>query len=161
MNINIDTYEKVEEAITKLGQIKVRKLQKEAKLTEKVNNLKDASKSELKDDLEEAKVLEKAIKSFCDSRKQDFATNRTKTFSTGKIGYRVVKSVAIPNAKDKIEKLIGTLNALNLHACVSIEETINKDEIRELDDTQLAKLGLVKKIKDSFRIEPNIEKIGN
>lgn len=158
--MEIKNYDEVEEAITILAKLQVKKLQKEATLTAKINKLKEESKIALKDDLDEAKVLEKAIKAFCDDNKQDFATHRSKKFSVGEIGYRVVKSVAIPRAKDKVEKIIKILNALKLYACVSVQEGLNKEELKDLDDTQLSKLGLSKSVKDSFRIVANIEKIG-
>jgi len=40
-----------------------------------------------------------------------------------------------------------------------VEEKIDREQVAALDDGTIAKLGLKKSVKDSFRIQPNLEKI--
>lgn len=151
------SFDDVDGAMKELAELKVEEIQENGQLTLQINNLKEAHKKHMGDSRAKSKVLEKAITSFCQDRKMDFIGKRSKELTYGTVGFRVVKTVSIPRAKDKVEKIVNTLEKLKLDHCVDYEQKLNKEELRELDDAQLAKIGLVKVTKDSFRIQPKIE----
>lgn len=109
----------------------------------------------------EKAYVEQQITAFCEENKSEFAEKRSKEFIFVKIGYKISKSMSLPRLKDKVENLIKALKSYKLDHCIKYEETVNKDELLELSDAELVKLGLKRVIKDNFRIEPKIESLNN
>ena len=128
-------------------------------MTLECNRIKESRASEVERINNEKKYLEQCITNFCEDNKGDFAEKRSKDFTFGTIGYKLTKSVTLPRVKEKVEKLLVALKSYGFTKCIKYEETIDKDEIVELDDSTLVKLGLKRTIKDNFRIVPKIESL--
>lgn len=156
--MEINSFADVDMALKRVGELTVGIEKINGEVTLECNRIKEARKGEI-DRLEsEKKFVEQCITSFCGENKAEFAKVRHKEFTFGKIGYRLSKSVAIPRVKTKLEALLKSIKAFGLaENCIAYEEKIKKDAIVELDDSDLVKLGLTRKVKDNFRIEPKIE----
>ena len=159
MEIEVNSWDSVDEALRRMAEIDIEVSEIDGTQTIEINKIKESCKALAKDIKTERKELGKRVTAFCDANKAEFAKKRSKELNYGKIGYRLVRSVSIPRAKDKIESLITSLKAFGLSSCVLVEEKVDRDEIKNLDDGDIVKLGLTKIVKDSFRIEPKIEKV--
>lgn len=146
-------------ALKELASLEVKRSELEGELNERINELKEKTKEQVAPILEQIKHLTKLVELFAASKKDEFAKRRTKELTFGKIGFRLVTSVSIPRDKARVEALLKSLKAYGLSDCISFVEKPDKERLKELDDTTLVKLGLEKKVKDSFRVEPFLEKI--
>ena len=68
--------------------------------------------------------------------------------------------MSIPRVAAKLESLLNAIKAFGLgKECISYEEKPNKEALAELDDADLARLGLKRVVKDNFRIQPKLESL--
>lgn len=127
-------------------------------VTDACNEIKERRRLEIEKLESEKKYLEQQITAFCEENKGEFADKRSKDLAYIEIGYKISHALTgIPRIKDKLEKLINAIKSYKFNNCIKYEETIDKDELLNLDDSSLAKLGLKRQTKDNFRIKPKIE----
>lgn len=157
--MEIKNYEDVNLTLKRLAELSVALEKINGEVTLECNRIKESRASEVERLNNEKKYLEQCIAVFCEDNKGDFAEKRSKEFTFGTIGYKLTKSVTLPRIKEKVEKLLVALKSYGCTKCIKYEETIDKDEIVELDDSTLVKLGLKRTIKDNFRIVPKIESL--
>ena len=155
------SWEEVDAAIRRMGEIDIacERINGEAVL--KINDIKQEAKQRTAGLAAERRALEKAVETFCAARKSEFAKKRSKTLTFGAIGYRIVTKVPLPKDKGKVAALVSALKAFDLLDCIKIKEAPDRERIAELDEATIAKLGLSRTVKDSFRIVPDIEAIQN
>lgn len=157
--MEIKNYEDVNLTLKRLAELSVALEKINGEVTLECNRIKESRASEVERINNEKKYLEQCITNFCEDNKGDFAEKRSKEFTFGTIGYKLTKSVTLPRIKEKVEKLLIALKSYGCAKCIKYEEAIDKDEIVELDDSTLVKLGLKRTIKDNFRIVPKIESL--
>lgn len=157
--MEIKNYEDVNLTLKRLAELSVALEKINGEVTLECNRIKESRASEVERINNEKKYLEQCITNFCEDNKGDFAEKRSKDFTFGTIGYKLTKSVTLPRVKEKVEKLLVALKSYGCTKCIKYEETIDKEEIVELDDSTLVKLGLKRTIKDNFRIVPKIESL--
>ena len=155
----IKNWNDVDAVLKELASLEVKRNEIEGEMNEKINAVKEEAKSRVAPILEQIKHLTKLIELFAASRKDEFAKKRTKELTFGKVGFRLVTSVSIPRDKAKVEALLKSLKAYGLSDCITFVEKPDKERLKELDDTTIVKLGLEKRVKDSFRVEPYLEKV--
>ncbi len=155
----INSWDDVDNALRRIAEIDIEKSQIDGDTTLKINKIREEAKAISQEIDNDKKQLEKAIELFCEANKAEFASRRSRVLNFGTIGYRLVKSVSIPRTRERVEALLRSLKAYGYQSCIVYEERPDRDEIAELDDSVLVKLGLRKTVRDSFRIQPNIEKI--
>jgi len=155
----LQSWDDVDAALKDLATLEVTKQKLEGEMLVAINKIKEETKSKVAPINEQIKHKIKMIELFCSKNKAEFAKKRSKELNFGKIGFRLVTSVPIPRDKAKVEALLKSLKAYGLSDCIVFEEKPNKEKLKELDDATLVKLGLEKRVKDSFRVEPFIEKI--
>ncbi len=159
--MEIQNYENVNEALKRIAELSVGIERINGEVTLECNRIKESRSSEIDKLSNEKKYLEQCITSFCEENKADFAEKRSKDFTFGTIGYRLVKSVSLPRVREKIDKLLLALKSYGCNDCIKYEESIDKDAVCELEDSTLVKLGLKRVVKDNFRIVPKIENLEN
>lgn len=157
----IENWDGVDNTLKRLAELEVGIAKVNGDSTIKINEIKKEAVDKAAPLQVEKDALEKQIEIFCEHNKHEFADKRSKELNFGTIGFRIVKSLSLPKAKEKIEALIKTIKALGLKDCIAYEEKIDKDAICELDDTTFAKIGIKRTIKDSFRIQPRIEEVAD
>ncbi|MDR1911250.1 MAG: host-nuclease inhibitor Gam family protein [Helicobacteraceae bacterium] len=157
--MEVNSWEAVDTALRRIGELEIAANEINGVLTLKINELKEESAKRIAPIDAEREHIEKLVTLFCEGNKADFADKRSKVFNFGEVGYRIVKSVGLPRVKEKIAALVKSLKAFGLGECVDIVETPNKEAIVELKDETLAKLGLKRTVKDSFRIVPKLEAV--
>jgi len=159
MNQRVENWEDADVAIKRMGEIEINLSEINGELTLAVNELKDSAKQSAAGLESERKYLERQITHYCEQQKAEFAKKRSRKLNFGAIGFRITTSVPVPRDKAKLADLIGALKRLRLETCIKTEEKIDREQISTLEDGTIAKLGLNKNVKDSFRIQPNLEKI--
>lgn len=159
--MEIRNYDDVNLALKRIAELSVGIERINGEVTLECNKIKEAKSGEIEKLSAEKKYLEQCISSFCEENKADFAEKRSKDFTFGTIGYRLVKSVSLPRVREKIDKLILSLKSYGCSDCIKYEESIDKDAVCELEDSTLVKLGLKRVVKDNFRIVPKIESLEN
>lgn len=159
--MEINNYENVNAALKRIAELSVGIEKINGEVTLECNRIKESRSSEIDKLSNEKKYLEQCITSFCGENKADFAEKRSKDFTFGTIGYRLVKSVSLPRVREKIDKLLLALKSYGCNDCIKYEESIDKDAVCELEDSTLVKLGLKRVVKDNFRIVPKIESLEN
>ena len=156
--MQINSFSDVDVALKRLCEVSVGIEKINGEVTLECNRIKEARKSEV--ERLEKSFLEQQITLFCEDNKAEFAEKRSKEFTFGEIGYRISKSVRIPNVKAKLESLLSSIKAFGLgKECIIYEEKPNKEALAELKDEDLVKLGLKRVVKDNFRIVPKIESL--
>ena len=155
--MEIKNYDDVNLTLKRLAELSVALEKINGEETLECNRIKESRASEVERINNEKKYLEQCITNFCEDNKGDFAEKRSKDFTFGTIGYKLTKSVTLPRVNEKVEKLLVALKSYGCTKCIKYEETIDKDEIVELDDSTLVKLGLKRTSKDNLRIVPKIE----
>lgn len=158
--MNITNFNDVDIALKRLCEVEVGIDKINGEVTLECNRIKEARKSEVERLESEKAYIEQQITLFCEENKHEFSQKRSRELTFGEIGYRIVKSVSVPRVKAKAEALIKAIKSFGLaKECLVYEEKPNKEALAELDDMALAKLGLKRVIKDSFRIVPKIESL--
>ena len=157
--MEIKNYEDVNTTLKRIAELSVGIERINGEVTLECNRIKESRSAEIDKLSNEKKYLEQCITSFCEENKADFAEKRSKDFTFGTIGYRLVKSVSLPRVREKLDKLLLALKSYGCNDCIKYEESIDKDAVCELDDSTLVKLGLKRVIKDNFRIVPKIESL--
>ena len=158
--MQISSFSDVDVALKRLCEVSVGIEKINGEVTLECNRIKEARKSEVERLESEKSFLEQQITLFCEDNKAKFAEKRSKEFTFGEIGYRISKSVRIPNVKAKLESLLSSIKAFGLgKECIIYEEKPNKEALAELKDEDLVKLGLKRVVKDNFRIVPKIESL--
>lgn len=155
----VENWEEADQALQRMGEIDIALTKISGDLTLRINELKESAKNDAAGMESERKYLETLITHYCEQQKSEFAKKRSRSLNFGLIGFRITTSVPIPRDKAKLKDLIAALKRLQLGVCIKTEEKIDRDQVATLDDGTIAKLGLRKTVKDSFRIQPNLEKI--
>lgn len=149
------TWEQVDDLLRRLGEVEIRKNKLEGELTIRVNEVKEQYKEKIDPLIAEADAIRAAITAFAENAKDDFLKTRTKQLNFGVVAYRVTEKILIRSK----EACVAALKALGLTQYIRTIEEPDKEALRDMDDKQLAKVGATRKIDDSLRIEPNLEKI--
>ncbi|WP_086240501.1 host-nuclease inhibitor Gam family protein [Campylobacter devanensis] len=160
--MEIKSFSDIDIALKRVCELSVGIEKINGEVTLECNRIKESRKSEVERLESEKAYIEQQITLFCEDNKHEFAEKRSREFTFGEIGYRISKSVSIPRVKTKLEALLNAIKAYGLSKeCINYTESVNKDALCELDDADLAKLGLKRVVKDNFRIVPKIENLNS
>lgn len=160
--MEIKSFSDIDIALKRVCELSVAIEKINGEVTLECNRIKESRKSEVERLESQKAYIEQQITLFCEDNKHEFAEKRSKEFTFGEIGYRISRTVSIPRVKTKIEALLNSIKAYGLaKECIIYTEAPNKDGLCELDDADLAKLGLKRVVKDNFRITPKIENLSN
>lgn len=157
--MELKNFEEVDMQLKRLCEIEIALANIQGEVTLKCNAIKEEAKPEIERLEHEANFISQEIENFCACNKAEFAQKRSKELVFGTIGYRLSKSVSLPRLKTKQEALVQAIKKFGLSHCLIYEEKPNKEALVELDDGSLVKLGIVRVVKDNFRIEPKIESL--
>jgi phage host-nuclease inhibitor protein Gam len=99
-------------------------------------------------------ALSEKLYAFSEYNKKDLYKDRKSVeLAFGVFGYRQSTSISVKKTT------VLLLKKLKLEKYVRIEETANKDAMKELDDDSLAQVDAVRKVKNDFYCEADREKI--
>ncbi|OQA87024.1 MAG: Bacteriophage Mu Gam like protein [bacterium ADurb.Bin236] len=153
--IQFESWDDVDKALRRMGEIDILKTKVEGDMNLKINAAKEEAERLTAAETVERKQLEKAVLEYAESRKEEFTGARKKELTFGYVAFKVVTSVSWKNA----EAVIKALKSAGMSACVKVKETPDKDELKKLDANTLTRVGAWLEIKDKPRCEPDIQKI--
>lgn len=148
---SIKGWDEVDSALRRMGEIDIALAKIEGDMTLRVNQIKAEADAKA----EGLKALEEDITLFAEERKEEFAKNRTRELTFGIVAFRVTRKIVI---KSKAACL-AALHALGLDSYIRKVEEPDKEAMEGLDDATLVKVGASRKVADSIKIEPSMEKI--
>lgn len=150
-------WNQVEEALKQIAKIDRTLKLNEIKLNQDIDNIKAKVKSDAKPLLEEKERLEKNIKEFTEANIDEFKDKKSKEFSFGQVGFRKTTTIVTRNVIAMIEALKNN----KMFSCITVKESINKEELSKYDDESLVKIGAKRKSEDKFFYKIDEERIEN
>lgn len=148
-------WSQVEEALKQISKIQQTIKVNEAKMNQDIDSIKATIQNEAKPLLEEKERLEKNIKEFTEANIEEFTDKKSKEFTYGQVGFRKTTTLITRNVKAILEALKNN----NMLGCITVKESINKDELSKYDDESLSKIGAKRKTEDKFFYNIDEERI--
>lgn len=150
-----ESWEQVNEALKGVAKINQTLKVHEAKLNEDINAIKSKVQGVTAPLLEEKERLEKNIQEFTEAHAEEFTDKKTKDFSFGQVGFRKTTSIITRN----VQAIMEALKNNKMLNCITVKESINKEELEKYDDESLLKVGAKRKIEDKFFYKIDEERI--
>lgn len=149
------SWDDVDNALKKLGELNIQKTRLEEFQTLKTNEIKAETAKMAAPVLVQIKDIEKNIERFVSARKSEFLKTRSKKLNFGTIAFKLTKKVCCSCVADAIK----SLRVLNLDFCIRTKSELDKEQLLECDEKILEKAGITIKTEDKLRIEPNVLKL--
>lgn len=149
------SWEEVNTSLKRLAELEIGKRELENKKTELISQITVKFDADAAPLLLEMEQVNTSIMSFAEAHKDEFAKDRTKELSHGTISMRVSTAVKVISKAICLKALKG----LGMLDYILVKEEPNKEMLKTLDDTQLAKVCCEKKVVDNITITPKIEAI--
>ena len=132
----------------------------EAEMQEKIDAAKAEAEAKSRPFLEETKRLERQIRDFAESNRDDMDGKKTKTLNFGSVGFRKSTKITLPKAPGKLAEIVKQLVAKGMSDCVKRSEPkIDKDALRKYPPSDIVAAGAGIKVEDVFWYEPDREKL--
>ena len=151
----IESWNGVNDKLRELSEKKIELSRAEGRQTLEINNIREKYNEITEGLTKEISDIEKDIERFCEQNKNEFLEDRTKRFSFGTISYRLTRSFKIQNTIAAIK----SLKALKCFDCIKTTESIIKENLKEVDKSQLKKCGIDIIEVDKISIEPVLDPI--
>jgi len=158
MKNEINSWEEVDQALKKLGQLDFEIEQREARLTGIIQKAQERYKPAIEKISQETEALTQAIQEFATKHKTDFDGKQTKILNFGEVSFRLGKP-SYEFLKSE-EEIADVLLRMGENKCVKIEMKIIKNSLKNIAESTLCRLG-VKIVPGFLRwfITPYVEKI--
>lgn len=154
----IETWDDIDLALRDLGFIQIEIEKQEARMTKKIDAIKEEYKQLLEDKHASADAMVKQITAFAKKNREDFGGRQTRKLNFGEIKFRSGKDslVFIREEEDIAEALLR----MGKTECVKILKKVIKNALQEFSEAALKKLGIKKEAgKTTWTITPYREKI--
>lgn len=148
-------WDQVEEALKQIAKIDRTLKSNEIKLNQDIDSIKTKVQADARPLLEEKERLEKNIKEFTEANIGEFKDKKSKDFSFGQVGFRKTTTIITRN----VTAIIEALKNNKMISCITVKESINKEELDKYDDEALVKVGAKRKSEDKFFYKIDEERI--
>ena len=162
----LKTFDDVNGALKDIAVCETFLAEKEAKMNEKINELKSKYDEETADSRAKKQMLEKELEGFCKINKDEFGKQKSKPMLFGIVFFRTSPpKVGQLNKKYSVATSLELIKKLFKNKFIRKKEEIDKEEILsaysggELDDQKLAAVGLKIDQDEKFGYELNWEKL--
>lgn len=149
------SWEQVDEALKQISKINQELKIHEARLNKDIDTIKANVQSTIAPLQEEKERLEKNVREFTEANMEEFKEKKSMDFSFGQVGFRKSTSIITRNVKAILEALKNN----KMFDCITVKESINKEELEKYDDESLSKVGAKRKTEDKFFYKINEERI--
>ncbi|WP_035296171.1 host-nuclease inhibitor Gam family protein [Brevibacillus thermoruber] len=149
------SWDEVNQALREISVLDAQVSEAEAKMNALINDIKADTEAVVTPLLQRKAELEAHIQAFTESRIDEFKDSKTKTLTFGEVGFRKTTSIITRNVKAILE----ALKQNKMFDCISVKESIDKDELAKYDDAALAKVGAKRDVKEKFFYKPTVERI--
>lgn len=145
----------VDRALRRIGEIDRDIGLLEASANEAIDQIKAQTKEKVQPLVAQKKVLELAMKEFCENSREDFGKGKSMKLTFGTVSFRLSTSLVIKKVADTIAKL----KELQLFEHIRVKEEINKETLKDLPAERLAELGVAVKTTDAFGYEVDTQQV--
>jgi phage host-nuclease inhibitor protein Gam len=153
----IGNWNSVDKALEEIGIIDLGMAEIASSLGRKLHELIDEFSRDISDLSERRRGIESAIESFCLLNKGEFGKKRSRQFNYGRISFRMAERIEIPEELE--DAIIATLKKLGFSDCVETRERLDRNALKKLPDSDLARFGIRRAKEDHFRIDPDLKLI--
>ena len=157
---SIETLNQFNTAVDEIALLQVCIIEIEVKRDKEIHAVKDKYKGDL-EALETKRDLKlKLAEEFADENREEVIPKGMKSGETaqGVYGFRQSSKLAALRGKWNEEKILEAIKSEHGARFVRIEETVDKEKLREeLNDTELAAVGLRVSQSDKFFVDPKAE----
>jgi phage host-nuclease inhibitor protein Gam len=151
----LTSWDDVNDALRRLGEIEIARQEFEGRMTLEINETRARYAENFERMAREQAGIEANIAGFVEENKAEFLKTRSRTLDFGTVAFRVVKKIVLRNTK----AVVAAIRALGWVQYLRVKEEPDKEALNGLSDTELARIGVTRKIEDKLRIEPNIERL--
>lgn len=149
----IASWEEVNDGLRRMGELdgilETVSSQQELEL----NIVRERYREELEGLTTERADIEQRIRAFCEAHKGDLRGKKHRWLTYGKVGYRSVASLTIPDP----DITIDAIKSAGWTEAIRVVESIDKQALACRSDVDLARVGVKRTINDIWRIEPKTE----
>lgn len=156
--VGLAGWDEVNQCLKRIGELDIMREDLEGTMTLEINQIKERYAGFVEPLVSERREIEALVRAFAESRKDEFVKVRSKELDFGTIAWRVVSSIPLPRAVDKLNAVIRAVKALGW-GCIRVKEELDRESLEKLTDPELARIGLNRKVEDKLRIEPKIETV--
>lgn len=150
-------WNQVDEALKQISKIEQTLKINEVKLNQDIDSIKTKVQADARPLIEEKERLEKNIKEFTEANIEEFKDKKSKDFSFGQVGFRKTTTIITRN----VNAILEALKNNRMNSCITVKESINKEELDKYDDAALTKIGAKRKSEDKFFYKIDEERIEN
>lgn len=128
-------------------------------MNKQINGIKITAAQEAKPHHDRISTLEKDVKQFVTEHRDELGGKKTRTLNFGETGFRKSTSVVLPKDKGLLAEIIRRLKAKKLTDCITMDEKVNRDVLRQKGEDVVIAVGARWKQEDAFWYEANHEKL--
>lgn len=158
----VNNWQEVDRALEEIGILDLNITDTSSALGRRINELIEEFSAEISDLSDRRLALESALQLFCVANKDEFAKKRSRKFHHGRIAFKLAERIEVP--EELQDSAIATLKKLGFMDCIETRERLDRNALKKLSDTELARCGIKRIREDHFRIEPDVilisEKLG-
>jgi phage host-nuclease inhibitor protein Gam len=153
----IGNWNNVDKGLEEIGIIDLGIAEIASSLGRKLHELIGEFSRDISDLTERRRDIESAIESFCLLNKDEFGKKRSRQFNYGRISFRMAERIEVPEELE--DAIIATLKKLGFSDCVETRERLDRNALKKLPDSDLARCGIRRAKEDHFRIDPDLKLI--
>jgi phage host-nuclease inhibitor protein Gam len=155
----LKTWDDADDALRDIGVIDRAMVRLETEANEKIDGIKKSVETTARQLRENKALLELQLEAFCSANRGDFGKVKSKPLTFGTVSFRESSRIIVKKGKAITEAIIAALKELGHKECIRTKETLNKEEMKKLDEETLARVGARKKAGETFGYEINAEKV--
>lgn len=148
----ITTWQQADSILRYAGELQLKINQAEARCNDTINEAKDDMQEEVRPAQKKLAEITERLQVFADARQKDFKNKKSKKLQFGTLGWR--RSTKIKTSKDTLERIKEFFTPKKQKELIKIKESLNKKQIGQLTEEQLADAGARREEKDVFYAEP-------
>lgn len=124
------TFEDINRALFELAKLKSKVTEKEAKMNNKINAIKEKFDADTLEDREKIKAYEVGIQEFCKLNKNEFDKTRVKKLTFGSVGYRTgTPKVRLLNRKYNWKTVLELVSTVLKGKYIRTKKEVDKEKI--------------------------------
>jgi phage host-nuclease inhibitor protein Gam len=145
-----------DEALRRIGEIDRCVTKSELAMNKAIEAARERHGGEVSDLLEEKKGLERDLKAFAESSRNDFEGRQSKELVHGVVSFRRSRRLTVhseANTIEAVKRLFPTFAA----QVIVVRESLNKESLEKWGDGDLAAVGVTAKERETFGYETRHE----
>jgi len=153
-SIQVKSLDDANQALAEIGRLTMQLEAIDGKAAEKIGKIKEDAAAKGEEARNRIKDLENAVTIFAEYNKGElFKDKKSIPLSYGSIGYRLSTKVSVKRSTlELLTKLFGGKG-------IRVKEEVDKEQLKDWEDSDLAQVDAAKVTKDTFYYEVNREEI--